>query len=165
MKKKLAIVCTLFLGLCASTGLVEAKNKFMTKTEATTKPTTSPLGEGTVTTPSGLKYKDLKVGNGDSPVRGQAVAVHYTGWLFPSGEKFDSSVDRKSPFQFVVGVGQVIKGWDEGVQTMKVGGKRVLLVPSELGYGDRNVGNGKIPPNSTLKFEVELLKLLPMRGR
>jgi peptidylprolyl isomerase len=108
-----------------------------------------------VTTASGLKYVDLKVGNGASPVKGKMVKVHYTGTL-ENGKKFDSSVDRNEPFSFVIGVGQVISGWDEGVMSMKVGGKRKLIIPSKLGYGERGAG-GVIPPNSTLLFDVELL--------
>jgi peptidylprolyl isomerase len=109
----------------------------------------------TVTTASGLKYSDIKVGNGASPVKGKQVKVHYTGTL-ESGKKFDSSVDRNEPFSFVIGVGQVIPGWDEGVMSMKVGGKRKLIIPSKLGYGERGAG-GVIPPNATLLFDVELL--------
>ena len=109
----------------------------------------------TVTTASGLKYVDVKVGNGASPVKGKQVKVHYTGTL-ENGKKFDSSVDRKEPFTFVIGVGQVIPGWDEGVMSMKVGGKRKLTIPSQLGYGSRGAG-GDIPPNATLLFDVELL--------
>lgn len=108
-----------------------------------------------VTTPTGLQYEEIVVGNGASPTKGQKVIVHYTGWL-TNGTKFDSSVDRGRPFDFVIGTGQVIKGWDEGVATMKVGGKRKLTIPAELGYGSRGAG-GLIPPNATLVFEVELL--------
>jgi peptidylprolyl isomerase len=107
------------------------------------------------TTDSGLKYYDLEVGDGPSPEEGQTVSVHYTGWL-EDGTKFDSSLDRGQPFTLVIGVGQVIPGWDEGVLSMNVGTKRQLVIPSELAYGDREVG-GLIPPNSTLIFEVELL--------
>ncbi len=106
-------------------------------------------------TSTGLKYEDKQVGNGASPAKGQRVRVHYTGWLTDQ-TKFDSSVDRGQPFEFVIGVGQVIKGWDEGVMSMKVGGKRTLLIPPELGYGSRGAG-GIIPPNATLVFDVELL--------
>jgi len=108
-----------------------------------------------VTTDSGLKYHDFVVGDGASPETGQSVTVHYTGWL-EDGTKFDSSLDRGQPFTFVIGMGQVIAGWDEGVATMKVGGKRQLVIPSELGYGEQGAG-GVIPPNATLIFEVELL--------
>lgn len=108
-----------------------------------------------VTTPSGLKYVDQTVGTGDVAVVGKNVSVHYTGWL-ENGKKFDSSVDRGQPFSFPLGAGRVIKGWDEGVQGMKVGGKRKLTIPSDLGYGSRGAG-GVIPPNATLIFDVELL--------
>lgn len=113
--------------------------------------------ENVVTTPSGLKYVDLKEGEGAEPTTGQTVVVHYTGTL-EDGTKFDSSRDRGSPFQFKIGVGQVIKGWDEGVGSMKVGGRRQLIIPPELGYGSRGAG-GVIPPNATLIFDVELLKV------
>lgn len=110
-----------------------------------------------VTTPSGLKYIDLKEGEGGSPSRGQTVTVHYTGTL-EDGTKFDSSRDRGRPFSFKIGVGQVIAGWDEGVGSMKVGGQRLLIIPAELGYGSRGAG-GVIPPNATLIFDVELLEV------
>ena len=108
-----------------------------------------------VTTSSGLQYIDLIVGTGAPAQAGQTVTVHYTGWL-ENGKKFDSSVDRGQPFSFPLGAGRVIKGWDEGVQGMKVGGKRKLTIPSNLGYGARGAG-GVIPPNATLIFEVQLL--------
>ncbi len=108
-----------------------------------------------VTTPSGLKYVELKEGTGATPKSGQTVEVHYVGTL-EDGTKFDSSRDRGQPFSFKIGVGQVIKGWDEGVSTIKVGGRRKLIIPSELGYGARGAG-GVIPPNATLIFDVELL--------
>ncbi len=109
----------------------------------------------TITTPSGLIIDDVTVGSGAEASAGQEVTVHYTGWLV-SGEKFDSSKDRDDPFVFPLGGGRVIKGWDEGVQGMKVGGTRKLTIPPDLGYGARGAG-GVIPPNATLVFEVELL--------
>jgi len=108
-----------------------------------------------VTTSSGLQYIDLNIGAGAIARAGTNVSVHYTGWL-ENGMKFDSSVDRGQPFSFPLGAGRVIKGWDEGVQGMKVGGKRKLIIPSNLGYGARGAG-GAIPPHATLIFEVELL--------
>ena len=113
------------------------------------------------TTPSGLKIIDLKVGAGPSPKPGQTCVMNYTGWLYENGnkgKKFDSSLDRNQPFSFPIGQHQVIAGWDEGVATMKVGGKRTLIIPPELGYGARGAG-GVIPPNATLIFDVELLSV------
>ncbi len=114
-----------------------------------------------ITLPSGLQYEIIKAApaNGQSPVAGKKVAVHYTGWLEENGKpgkKFDSSVDRGEPFAFIIGIGQVIKGWDEGVLSMKVGEKRRLIIPANLGYGSRGAG-GLIPGNATLIFDVELL--------
>jgi FKBP-type peptidyl-prolyl cis-trans isomerase FkpA len=112
---------------------------------------------GLVTTESGLKYQDLKIGHGPIARKGDTLEVHYTGW-FPDGKKFDSSVDRGVPFSYKFGAGMVIKGWDEGVAGMKVGGKRKLTIPPDLAYGKRGAGN-VIPPDATLIFEVELLKV------
>jgi peptidylprolyl isomerase len=112
-----------------------------------------------MTTASGLKITDTVVGTGASPKTGQTCVMHYTGWLYEGGtkgKKFDSSVDRGQPFEFPIGMKRVIAGWDEGVATMKVGGKRTLIIPPELGYGARGAG-GVIPPNATLMFDVELL--------
>ncbi len=117
----------------------------------------NPTGGQEITTESGLKYRDVAVGSGREAALGDTATVHYTGWL-TDGKKFDSSVDRKEPFSFRVGAGQVIKGWDEGVAGMKVGGKRKLTIPPQLGYGSRGAG-GVIPPNATLMFDVELLGL------
>jgi FKBP-type peptidyl-prolyl cis-trans isomerase len=113
--------------------------------------------EKVVQTASGLRYVDLAIGAGAEAKAGDRVAVHYTGWL-DDGTKFDSSVDRGTPFGFPLGAGRVIKGWDEGVAGMRVGGKRKLIIPAELGYGDRGAG-GVIPPKATLTFEVELLQV------
>ena len=114
-----------------------------------------------MTKPDGLQIIDLKVGTGAAPKPGQTVVVHYTGWLYEDGKKgkkFDSSLDRGQPFEFPIGQHQVIAGWDEGVATMKVGGKRTLIIPPGLGYGARGAG-GVIPPNATLIFDVELLSV------
>lgn len=113
--------------------------------------------KGETTTASGLRYTDLKAGRGAAAKHGDTVAVHYTGWL-ENGQKFDSSLDRGTPFEFPLGLGRVIKGWDEGVAGMKPGGKRRLVIPPQLGYGERGAG-GVIPPNATLIFEVELLEI------
>jgi peptidylprolyl isomerase len=114
---------------------------------------------GEITTPSGLRIIDVKPGTGPVPHAGQTVTVNYTGWLFvdgKKGKKFDSSLDRGEPFSFTLGQGQVIKGWDEGVATMHVGGTRTLIIPPDLGYGESGAG-GDIPPGATLIFDVELL--------
>jgi FKBP-type peptidyl-prolyl cis-trans isomerase FkpA len=120
-------------------------------------PSQAPPSGKEVTMPDGLKYTDDQVGTGAEAQAGKTVVVHYTGWLL-DGTKFDSSRDRNQPFSFPLGRGQVIKGWDEGVAGMKVGGKRVLTIPPNMGYGARGVG-GVIPPNATLVFEVELLEV------
>jgi peptidylprolyl isomerase len=122
-------------------------------------PTLAQAKGKTMTTASGLQIIDTQVGTGATPTRGQTCVMHYTGWLYvdgKKGKKFDSSVDRNEPFEFPVGAGMVIKGWDEGVQGMKEGGQRTLIIPANLGYGARGAG-GVIPPNATLKFDVELL--------
>ncbi len=114
-----------------------------------------------ITTPSGLQMEDTLVGGGDEARRGQQVTVHYTGWLWVNGQqgaKFDSSHDRRDPFEFTLGAGMVIRGLDEGVAGMKIGGQRTLIIPANLGYGDRGAG-GVIPPNATLKFDVELIAI------
>jgi peptidylprolyl isomerase len=121
-----------------------------------TQPETNPMSaENTITTDSGLQYIDIVEGTGETPKKGQTVSVHYTGTL-TNGDKFDSSRDRGQPFEFPLGAGRVIKGWDEGIASMKIGGQRQLIIPPELGYGARGAG-GVIPPNATLLFDVELL--------
>jgi FKBP-type peptidyl-prolyl cis-trans isomerase FkpA len=131
----------------------EATNAAPKAAETQAAPATA--SAGAVTTASGLSYTDLVAGSGASPTSGKNVTVHYTGWLV-DGKKFDSSVDRGEPFVFRIGAGEVIPGWDEGVMSMKVGGKRKLIIPAQLGYGAAGAG-GVIPPNATLIFEVELL--------
>lgn len=146
-----ACSCAAFLGLPA-----RADEKTATAAPAAA---TAKKESKMKTTPSGLQYEDTKEGSGASPKTGQTCAMHYTGWLWENGakgKKFDSSLDRGQPFEFPLGQGRVIKGWDEGVATMKIGGKRTLLIPPGLGYGARGAG-GAIPPNATLLFEVELL--------
>jgi peptidylprolyl isomerase len=132
----------------------------LTLTLSTIIPTVAPAQSGkTMTTASGLKITDIKVGTGPSPQRGQTAVVHYTGWLYKNGAKsakFDSSVDRNEPFAFPVGMGRVIPGSDEGVASMKVGGMRTLIIPPQLAYGASGAG-GVIPPNATLIFDIELL--------
>jgi peptidylprolyl isomerase len=116
-------------------------------------------GSTMTTTSSGLQFEDTVVGTGATPQTGQTCVMHYTGWLYQDGKKgakFDSSLDRGKPFEFPLGMGRVIKGWDEGVASMKIGGKRTLIIPPALGYGARGAG-GVIPPNATLVFDVELL--------
>ena len=142
LSRRVALATTLSLVATGVTAMSEAAN-----------------AQPVTTTPSGLKIIDLKVGTGPSPKPGQTCVMNYTGWLYENGnkgKKFDSSLNRNQPFSFPIGQHQVIAGWDEGVATMKVGGKRTLIIPPELGYGARGAG-GIIPPNATLIFDVELL--------
>jgi len=142
-------------GLVALSALVIAGSTIMSES-SDAQPAPKP-----VTTKSGLQIIDTTVGKGASPKRNQTVVVHYTGWLYEKGargKKFDSSVDRKEPFRFPIGAGRVIPGWDEGVGSMRVGGKRTLIIPPNLGYGASGAG-GVIPPNATLIFDVELVGL------
>ena len=142
LSRRVALATTLSLVATGVTAMSEAAN-----------------AQPVTTTPSGLKIIDLKVGTGPSPKPGQTCVMNYTGWLYENGnkgKKFDSSLDRNQPFSFPIGQHQVIAGWDEGVAPMKVGGKRTLIIPPELGYGARGAG-GVIPPNATLIFDVELL--------
>ena len=139
------------LSLIAGLGALVAAGSFT--------PASAQTAGKTMTTASGLKITDSVVGTGASPTPGQTCVMHYTGWLYVNGvkgKKFDSSVDRNEPFEFPIGRGRVIRGWDEGVATMKVGGKRTLIIPPALGYGASGAG-GVIPPNATLMFDVELL--------
>lgn len=160
MKKTTALLCA--LALVAPAALAQEKTAPKAAAPAVAKaeaPAEAKKESKMVKTDSGLQYEDVVVGTGPSPATGQTCVMHYTGWLWVNGAKttkFDSSVDRGSPFEFPIGRGRVIKGWDEGVSTMKVGGKRTLLIPPQLGYGDRGAGN-VIPPGATLVFDVELL--------
>ncbi|MFA6266666.1 MAG: FKBP-type peptidyl-prolyl cis-trans isomerase [Pseudolabrys sp.] len=140
MTRRAALLAAFAAGLAPLPAFAQTAGKFMT-------------------TASGLQIKDTEIGTGAEPKRGQTCVMHYTGWLYTNGmkgKKFDSSVDRGEPFEFPIGTGRVIKGWDEGVATMKVGGKRTLIIPPALGYGERGAG-GVIPPNAVLMFDVELL--------
>ena len=165
MRKAILMISILFfLGACTPQPQTEEREP---TAQPSAEPTTAPEPESAapateptaepemVTTSSGLKYQDVVVGKGPTPKAGSQVMVHYTGWL-ADGTKFDSSVDRGKPFYFRLGRGEVIKGWDEGVATMHVGGKRKLTIPPQLAYGAKGYP-GAIPPNSTLVFEVELL--------
>lgn len=164
----IVVICGVMLILSAvfnvgsQTAIAEEINPTTTEIQIAAKPAEDitnmdiDLSKAT-TTESGLQYIDEVVGEGDSPMEGEMVTVHYTGKL-TNGKVFDSSVKRNEPFSFVIGVGQVIKGWDEGVITMKPGGKRTLIIPADLGYGSRGAG-GVIPPNSTLIFDVELIAI------
>lgn len=138
----------------SDTQMAQSAEDLLTEDEAATD---AAIEETLVTTESGLQYEDIVEGTGAMPQRGQRVTVHYTGTL-EDGTKFDSSRDRRRPFSFTLGVGQVIKGWDEGVASMRVGGQRKLIIPPELGYGARGAG-GVIPPNAMLVFDVELLRI------
>ena len=149
-KSKLYVAAVVILTVAAFAQNKTAKKDSAPDTSAPTKVAGNP-----VKTASGLEYWDIKVGTGATATKGQTVKVHYTGWL-TDGKKFDSSVDRGEAFEFPLGAGRVIKGWDEGVAGMKVGGKRQLHIPPQLGYGDRGAG-GVIPPGATLIFDVELL--------
>ena len=154
MKRILILAAAVSLARSAEPPATQPKPAAKTAKKATKKGTPA-----MITTASGLKFVDINPGSGESPQKGQKCTMHYTGWLWVNeakGTKFDSSVDRKEPFAFTIGVGQVIKGWDEGVSTMKKGGKRTLYIPAELGYGSRGAG-GVIPPNATLVFDVELI--------
>ena len=147
------------LAMTAMVGLPSLAASGAAKAEAAPKTAPKAAAPKPVTTPSGLQYIDTQVGTGASPRTGQTCVMHYTGWLYENGakgKKFDSSVDRGQPFEFPIGMKRVIAGWDEGVASMKVGGKRTLIIPAKLGYGDRGAG-GVIPPNATLIFDVELL--------
>jgi FKBP-type peptidyl-prolyl cis-trans isomerase len=155
---KVTKLCGLLLLLSAALVAQTSSHKAAPARVPNTSAPTKVTGEG-VKTDSGLQYWDIKVGTGDEAKSGDKVKVHYTGW-FTSGKKFDSSVDAQQPYTFTLGQGNVIKGWDEGVAGMKVGGKRQLRIPPELAYGEQGYKN-IIPPNSTLIFDVQLLAVTP----
>jgi FKBP-type peptidyl-prolyl cis-trans isomerase FkpA len=149
---KYVTVIAMILALTAAFAVAQSAAK---KTASNTNAPTKVTGDG-VKTPSGLAYWDIRVGTGEVAKEGSHVRVHYTGWL-TNGKKFDSSVDAGKPFDFTIGNGEVIKGWEEGVAGMKVGGKRQLRIPPALGYGAEGTPGGPIPPNATLIFDVQLL--------
>lgn len=153
MNRKLAVTVTLFAAFAMVLGCGSSEKPSTSVMDGNSSPLK--VSGAPVTTPSGLQYWDIAVGSGATAAAGTTVKVHYSGFL-TSGEKFDSSRDRGEPFSFLLGAGQVIKGWDEGVAGMKVGGKRQLRIPPQLGYGSAGAG-GVIPPNATLIFDVELL--------
>jgi FKBP-type peptidyl-prolyl cis-trans isomerase len=155
-KYGILILAILALAAFAFTQTAKKSTKIV-RTRPNTKVPSKVIGDG-VKTDSGLQYWDIAVGTGKVAKEGDGVRVHYTGWL-TTGKKFDSSVDAGRPFTFVLGNGEVIKGWDEGVAGMKVGGKRQLHIPPDLGYGDSGTPDGTIPPNSTLIFDVQLLSI------
>jgi peptidylprolyl isomerase len=138
----------------------EKKKKFVTKEESLSRPSNSPLGEGTITTPSGLKYKDVKVGGGAQPKWGEVVRVECKGFTMPGEVPFLGTKTQKIPMKVVLGPGNYIKAWDEAILSMKVGGIRLILVPPELGFGKKGSGSA-VPPDTTLKYEIELKSIVP----
>jgi FKBP-type peptidyl-prolyl cis-trans isomerase len=159
LKRHAAVLAT--LTLIATAALAEAPAAVAKATTAPATAAATKVADAVITTPSGLKYRDTQIGTGRVAKAGDKVKMHYTGWLQnpdgSKGQKFDSSLDRGQTFDFPLGGGRVIKGWDEGVAGMKQGGKRQLIIPPALGYGDRDVGGGLIPARSTLIFDVELV--------
>ena len=151
MSKQMIVIVAVVIALAAWVVAQTAAHKTAPNTNAPTKVT----GEG-MKTPDGLTYWDIRMGNGETAKEGSHVRVHYTGWL-TTGKKFDSSVDAGKPFDFTIGNGEVIKGWEEGVAGMRVGGKRQLRIPPNLGYGAEGTPGGPIPPNATLIFDIQLL--------
>ncbi|MGD9684823.1 MAG: FKBP-type peptidyl-prolyl cis-trans isomerase [Candidatus Obscuribacterales bacterium] len=161
MKKHLALSLLTIIAVSLLDAREATAKKFVTSSNASA---SSPLGPNALRTDSGIQYKDIKIGEGKTPTKGRTVRIHFTSWLFPSGEKVDSTLDRKTPYQFVVGYGMHNQGLDEALLTMKEGGKRLLIIPPELAFGKKGAGN-KIPPNATLKYEVELLHVLAPNER